>query len=290
MSSSRSFKKQGLSGQGKTANPLKRESARKTSSDLKTSSQSVRAAYQKTSKASPSCVESQIPSEAQKSKIREDVKNLKDSSGSLPSQQQKKEKSETWVLKVPGESVETVLISQTSIVHQKKEKGALYKESSVWSETTSVQLKMGGKEKLQTLGVSVSLAQKEEKIELPDLDKISDASALEAEEPSVSRSSEENSKLGADPVEGFFSAVVGGGGEFSLSLKNFRHHPDLENFYRFIYENDLRAEALAILDQELVLKMHKRGGIGTGGLSGKVSGSPSIGKIGERPTSHPSGG
>lgn len=32
------------------------------------------------------------------------------------------------------------------------------------------------------------------------------------------------------------------------SLKNFRHHPDIENFYRFIFENDLRYEALEIID------------------------------------------
>jgi hypothetical protein len=36
--------------------------------------------------------------------------------------------------------------------------------------------------------------------------------------------------------------------EMSASFKNFRHHPDMENFYRFIYENDLRHEALAIID------------------------------------------
>ena len=38
----------------------------------------------------------------------------------------------------------------------------------------------------------------------------------------------------------------------SSSLKNFRHHPDMENFYRFIYENDLRYEALHIVDQMLL--------------------------------------
>jgi hypothetical protein len=37
------------------------------------------------------------------------------------------------------------------------------------------------------------------------------------------------------------------------SLKNFRHHPDIENFYRFVYENDLRYEALSIID-ELILQ------------------------------------
>ena len=32
------------------------------------------------------------------------------------------------------------------------------------------------------------------------------------------------------------------------SLKNYLDHPDIENFYRFIYENDLRYEALEIID------------------------------------------
>src|SRR3972149_4015336 len=35
-------------------------------------------------------------------------------------------------------------------------------------------------------------------------------------------------------------AAASGSGEMSASFKNFRHHPDMENFYRFIYENDLR--------------------------------------------------
>ena len=35
----------------------------------------------------------------------------------------------------------------------------------------------------------------------------------------------------------------------SGSLKNFRHHPDIENFYRFIFENDLRYEGLEIIDR-----------------------------------------
>jgi hypothetical protein len=46
--------------------------------------------------------------------------------------------------------------------------------------------------------------------------------------------------------------------EASGSLKNFRHHPDMENFYRFIYENDLRLEALVILDEMLNAKRMKR--------------------------------
>lgn len=45
--------------------------------------------------------------------------------------------------------------------------------------------------------------------------------------------------------------------EMSASFKNFRHHPDMENFYRFIYENDLRLEALGIID-EMQREKHTR--------------------------------
>ncbi|MBI3535597.1 MAG: hypothetical protein HY072_08975 [Deltaproteobacteria bacterium] len=44
----------------------------------------------------------------------------------------------------------------------------------------------------------------------------------------------------------------------STSFKSFRHHPDMENFYRFIYENDLRHEALTILDEVLTQKQNKK--------------------------------
>lgn len=46
--------------------------------------------------------------------------------------------------------------------------------------------------------------------------------------------------------------------EMSASFKNFRHHPDMENFYRFIYENDLRLEALTILDQIQLEKANRK--------------------------------
>lgn len=50
------------------------------------------------------------------------------------------------------------------------------------------------------------------------------------------------------------AAAAGGSTEMSASFKNFRHHPDMENFYRFIYENDLRHEALAIIGDILIEK------------------------------------
>jgi len=44
--------------------------------------------------------------------------------------------------------------------------------------------------------------------------------------------------------------------------KNFRHQADMEAFYRFVHENDLREDALQILDkvrsQRAVAKAAKR--------------------------------
>lgn len=62
-------------------------------------------------------------------------------------------------------------------------------------------------------------------------------------------------------------AAASGSGEMSASFKNFRHHPDMENFYRFIYENDLRHEALAIIDKIMVEKLARR----TAGKPGKAA-------------------
>ena len=57
------------------------------------------------------------------------------------------------------------------------------------------------------------------------------------------------SSSGGGAMAGLEAASKAGGTEVSVSLKNFRHHPDMENFYRFIFENDLRFEALEILDR-----------------------------------------
>ena len=59
------------------------------------------------------------------------------------------------------------------------------------------------------------------------------------------------------------AAAAGSPTEMSASFKNFRHHPDMENFYRFIYENDLRHEALAIIDEVMNEKHHKKQGKGS---------------------------
>ena len=64
----------------------------------------------------------------------------------------------------------------------------------------------------------------------------------------------------ADAAAARTSSPAGGPptGEVSASFKNFRHHPDMENFYRFIYDNDLRYEALAIIDIFLKEKQARR--------------------------------
>lgn len=62
-------------------------------------------------------------------------------------------------------------------------------------------------------------------------------------------------------AEGLATAKMGAPGAVEAStgsLKNFRHHPDMENFYRFIYENDLRFEALAIIEEILSEKQARR--------------------------------
>ena len=53
-------------------------------------------------------------------------------------------------------------------------------------------------------------------------------------------------------------AAVTGSTEMSASFKNFRHHPDMENFYRFIFENDLRLEALAIINDMMVERTNRK--------------------------------
>lgn len=44
----------------------------------------------------------------------------------------------------------------------------------------------------------------------------------------------------------------------AMTPKNFRNHPDMENFFRFIYENDLRLEALGIIDHIITERKARR--------------------------------
>lgn len=42
------------------------------------------------------------------------------------------------------------------------------------------------------------------------------------------------------------------------SVKKFRQSPEIEGFYRFIYENDLQKEAFEILDRIVGLRKQKK--------------------------------
>ncbi|HAR41989.1 MAG TPA: hypothetical protein DCS07_05060 [Bdellovibrionales bacterium] len=74
---------------------------------------------------------------------------------------------------------------------------------------------------------------------------------LEEQQEEAAASAGQNSSAAA-------LAAASGPTEMSASFKNFRHHPDMENFYRFIYENDLRHEALAIIDEIMRDKQEKK--------------------------------
>ncbi len=94
--------------------------------------------------------------------------------------------------------------------------------------------------------------------------------ALKSEKPTVTVEAipvdldelEENEETAANASAGGGNAAAlaaaGSNTEMSASFKNFRHHPDMENFYRFIFENDLRHEALAIIDEIMAEKQQRK--------------------------------
>ena len=82
-----------------------------------------------------------------------------------------------------------------------------------------------------------------------------DQDELEEQEEEVAAS---KSSSGQGGNAAALAAAAGSSSEMSASFKNFRHHPDMENFYRFIYENDLRHEALAIIDDIIADKAEKK--------------------------------
>jgi hypothetical protein len=94
--------------------------------------------------------------------------------------------------------------------------------------------------------------------------------AIEVEAKTVEMAPAEGAEEESDEDESASSGSGGGGGnaaalaaatgatEMSASFKNFRHHPDMENFYRFIYENDLRLEALQIIDEMMQQKTTRK--------------------------------
>ena len=86
-------------------------------------------------------------------------------------------------------------------------------------------------------------------VEAPALD----ADALEEQEEASDAAASAASSGNAAAL-----AAAAGSSTESASFKNFRHHPDMENFYRFIYDNDLRHEALEIIDTMMTEKLSRK--------------------------------
>lgn len=58
--------------------------------------------------------------------------------------------------------------------------------------------------------------------------------------------------------EAALNAAITQNSSSGLTQKNFRNHPDMENFFRFIHENDLRLEALEIIDEIILTRNDKK--------------------------------
>lgn len=100
-------------------------------------------------------------------------------------------------------------------------------------------------------GAKASAAQDEDEVAVPVEGGIDPDEAEEAEDAAAGSSGGGGGSAAA-------LAAASGSSEMSASFKNFRHHPDMENFYRFIYDNDLRLEALKIIDILMTEKIARR--------------------------------
>lgn len=93
--------------------------------------------------------------------------------------------------------------------------------------------------------VKLSVSKKSDKIEVVAEEMVKSAEAVEEEEEAMESAAAARSSANEAGLAMAAATSEANAG----SLKNFRHHPDIENFYRFIYENDLRYEGLEIIDQ-----------------------------------------
>jgi len=92
--------------------------------------------------------------------------------------------------------------------------------------------------------VKLSVSKKSETIEIIADEMVKTAEAVEEEEEAL-----ESAAAARSSANDAGLAIAAATSEANAgSLKNFRHHPDIENFYRFIFENDLRYEGLEIID------------------------------------------
>ena len=139
--------------------------------------------------------------------------------------------------------------TKTKVAPPKKESAKKTTGSPSAEKDTKHEAKADGKlEKKNSKGAEKApLSEVEGELPAIDLDELE-----EQEDAAAAESSSQNGNAAA------LAAAAGNPTEMSASLQDFRHHPDMENFYRFIYENDLRHEALAIIDEIMVEKQQRR--------------------------------
>ena len=122
------------------------------------------------------------------------------------------------------------------------------------SASKSVEMKNTDKKEGKSASGSAKKSKGSDSEELGDeVVELSTAPVIEEEEEEEMSSSSSGGGSAAALAAASISPTEGPG-----SLKNFRHHPDMENFYRFIYENDLRLEALQILDEMMEQRALKK--------------------------------
>lgn len=109
-------------------------------------------------------------------------------------------------------------------------------------------------------GKKAGKAAKADQVDEEDITNVGGESVPAVDQDEIEEAEDEAaaSKGGGGSSSDAALAAASGAGEMSASFKNFRHHPDMENFYRFIFENDLRHEALSIIDRIMVEKIARR--------------------------------
>lgn len=85
-------------------------------------------------------------------------------------------------------------------------------------------------------------------LESKSLETINQEDAEEAEDEMLETAAKRSSARGPQLNETEDDSSTPGASGVGVTMRNFRQHPDIENFYRFIIENDLRPEAFTVLN------------------------------------------
>ncbi|MEK7692337.1 MAG: hypothetical protein AAB425_15085 [Bdellovibrionota bacterium] len=132
-------------------------------------------------------------------------------------------------------------------------------KKSAPSSSASKSAKSSGSAKAGAPGLKKGAGKDSATGDAPEMDAaqaLLDREEREEQEEAAEAASSSSSSSGGGAAAA--AAAAAGSTEMSASFKNFRHHPDMENFYRFIFENDLRHEAKAILDTMLAERQIKK--------------------------------